>query len=201
PSAGAPATPSKRQHDLVLARAREIDNSADNPAAPPELPGYGRAPTSGTGILGPLTLIGCSTDLSVVAEHGMGPVGPLEPRDLVRCEHELGGGQCVLEMSKLGRADDRRADAALVQEPGERDPSRRHAALGGDLGDAFDHVEVFWGAVELLGVGVGRSPSRLPLARPRARAGEPAAREWAPRDDPDSLVDALRNHLALLLPI
>src|SRR5262245_63086284 len=56
PSAGAPATPSKRQHDLVLARAREIDNSADNPAAPPELPGYGRAPTSGTGILGPLTL-------------------------------------------------------------------------------------------------------------------------------------------------
>ncbi len=44
--------------------------------------------------------------------------------------------------SSLVAPDDRRGHARLVQQPGERDLRRRHAALGGDLGDALDDVEV-----------------------------------------------------------
>ena len=49
--------------------------------------------------------------------------------------------------------------------------------------------------------GVGLCARRAPLALAGARAGEEAARQRAPGDDPDALVEALRDHLALLLAV
>src|SRR5207302_10000982 len=138
---------------------------------------------------------------SVVPEHRVGPVRLLEPRDLVAGERELRGGECVLEMLGLRRTDDRRGDARLVQQPRERDLRGRDAALARDLDRTLDDVEVFVAPVQLVRVRVGLGARRAPLAGARARPGEPAARERAPRQYAETRVDALRDHLALLLAV
>ena len=100
----------------------------------------------------------------------------LEPRDLLVAERELLGGERVLEVLGLRRADDRRGDAGLVQQPGERDLRGRDAASRGDLADAVDDGEVDLGRVEespngsvLARVSAARlRASRLPASSPRA---------------------------------
>src|SRR5207253_4497641 len=91
--------------------------------------------------------------------------------------------------------------ARLVQQPRQGDLRLRHATLAGDLREPIDDVEVLRAAVPLVleRVRLGASRPTLALARPRAR--EEAARERTPRDDPDALVDALRDHLPLLLAV
>ena len=108
----------------------------------------------------------------------------LEPRDLVVAQRELLGRERVLEVLELRRADDRRGDAGLVEQPGERDLRRRDAALRRDLGDPVDDGEVDLRAGtasrrtdRCSRACVSRSPPRV------AVAGEQAARERAPRDD------------------
>src|SRR4051795_7922975 len=66
----------------------------------------------------------------------------LEPGALGGVERELLGGDGVVEVLELGGADDRRRHAGLVQEPGEGHLRCRHAACGGDLGNAVDDGEV-----------------------------------------------------------
>src|SRR5919202_4168127 len=104
-------------------------------------------------------------------------------------------------MLELRRADDRRRHARLVQEPCQPDLGGRHAALGRYLLNPIHDVEVLGAAVPLVLERIGFRAPGSALSFTRARAGEEAAGERAPRDDPDALVDALRDHLALLLAV
>src|SRR5436190_3466429 len=104
-------------------------------------------------------------------------------------------------MAELGRADDWGGHARLVQQPGERHLRPRDAALAGHLREAVDDVEVLSTAVPLVLERIRFGAPRLALALSRARAGKKAAREGAPRDNADALVDALRDHLALFLAV
>ena len=63
----------------------------------------------------------------------------------------------ILDMLGLAGADDRRRHGSLLRDPGERHLRARHAALGGDLGDALDDraVGLRRGIVELAGEDVG----------------------------------------------
>ena len=104
--------------------------------------------------------------------------------------------------SMLGGADDRRGDAGLLQQPGERDLRRLDAAPGGDCGDAVDHGEV--ARAGSTACGRSRPAWRAlvsPLLAAAAVAGEEAAGQRAPGDDADALVAAEREHLALFLAI
>ena len=84
----------------------------------------------------------------------------------------------------------------VVQHPRERHLGAGDAALLGDLGDGLDDVPVGV-PVERLADLVGL----LPAGRVVPVAGEPAARERAPRDGADALVAAQREHLPLLLAV
>ena len=105
----------------------------------------------------------------------------LEPRDLVVAQRELARRRARPRCAGLRRADDRRGDARLVQQPGQRDLRRRNAALRGDLRGAVDDGEVDLGVVERVGERIGVGPGRQPLAAARPVAREQPARERAPR--------------------
>ena len=75
-----------------------------------------------------------------------------------------------------------------------------HPALAGDLRDAIDDVEVAF-AVQVVRERVGLRAGGVLLAVTGAVPGEHAAGERAPRDHADPLVDALRDHLPLLLAV
>src|SRR3954453_18660286 len=102
-------------------------------------------------------------------------VGLLEPGDLGGVERELLGCDGVVEVLELGRADDRRRHAGLVQEPGEADPRRGYAACRGDLGGAVDDGEVDLRRVEAVSETVRAGASGQPLTVARAVAGEQTA--------------------------
>src|SRR3954469_14334557 len=136
-----------------------------------------------------------------MAEHRMRNVRLLEAQHVLGAHVELGRGKRVLEVLELRRPDDRCRHAGAVQQPRERELRRRHAALGRDLRDAVGDVEVLGPAVERVGELVGLRSRRAPLAGSRARPRQEAPRERAPRDDPDALVEAQRDHLALLLAV
>lgn len=100
----------------------------------------------------------------------------LEPRNHVGVKRELLGGHGVVKVLELRGPHDRRGHAGLVQEPGESDLCRGHAAFGGNIGNAVDDGEVELRRVEAVSQEsvrarvVRRSPSRvrLPASRPRA---------------------------------
>src|SRR3954447_5843313 len=125
----------------------------------------------------------------------------LEPGDLGGVKRELLGGDGVVEVLELGGADDRRRHPGLVQEPGEGHLRCRHAACGGDFGNAVDDGEVELRRIEAVSPGVGASACRQLLALARAVAGKEAAGERAPGQHGDPLIDALRDHLPLLLAV
>ena len=119
--------------------------------------------------------------------------------DLVLGQLERLGGQRILEMLLLGGADDRRRDTGLGEQPGQGDLRRRHVAGGGDLHDGVDDVEVRRLVVEVVGEGVGaRAGRESPTRSPRPVPGQHPTHQGAPRDAPHTLVEAERNHLALL---
>ena len=72
----------------------------------------------------------------------------LESRDLLVAQRQRLGREGVLHVLELGGADDRRRDARLVQEPGERDLRGRDPSFRGDLGDSLDNRKVEVGPVE-----------------------------------------------------
>ena len=84
----------------------------------------------------------------------------LEPRDLVLAERQLLGGERVLEMRELRRADDRRRDARLVQQPRERDLRRREAACCSNFSEPVDDRGVELGLVQQVGERVGLGACR-----------------------------------------
>ena len=97
-------------------------------------------------------------------------------------------------------ADDRRVDPVLVEHPRERDLGHRRPLVVRDLLDAFvdllatvRRVGVFSGV--LVGLPTRGGVELL------VGAGEVAPRERAPRDHPDVLLLAERQHLALLLAV
>src|SRR5204863_9503426 len=92
-------------------------------------------------------------------------------------------------------------DCPLVQQPRESELRLWHAALAGDLRDAVDDAEVDLGRVEGIAEWVGPRAGRQALAFARASTGQQPSRERAPRQYADALVDALRDHLALLLAV
>ena len=80
--------------------------------------------------------------------------------------------------------------------------ARRDAALGRDLPEPVDDRLVELGLrVERVAERVGLGAQRQRLVVPAAVPGQSAACERAPRHDRDSLVDALRDHLPLLLAV
>ena len=54
--------------------------------------------------------------------------GGVERGELLGREHEVGGGEVVVELLEAARADDRRRDAGLREHPRQRDLRHRHAA-------------------------------------------------------------------------
>ncbi len=63
-------------------------------------------------------------------------------RDLFLAELHCERGGRVVEMPRLGRADNRRRHFGLLQKPGKRDLCARETARRGDLSDAFDYCAV-----------------------------------------------------------
>lgn len=61
-------------------------------------------------------------------------------RDLISGQLDLHRGQRIVEMVELSRADDRRGDHRLCQQPGERDLSARDATGFGNHGHPIDHL-------------------------------------------------------------
>src|SRR5581483_9466539 len=100
----------------------------------------------------------------------------------------------ILDVRELGRPDDRRDYAGAVQNPGECDLRRRDAARLGDGQDGVDDLGVTWkvGVLSLDRVALGALGLLVPAA-----PGQKSSCERAVRDDGDSLVDALRDHLPL----
>jgi hypothetical protein len=125
----------------------------------------------------------------------------LESLDLLVGQGQLLGRDRGVEVIKLRRADDRRSDAGLVEEPGERDLRGRNTARLRHLGSPLDDIEVDLGLVEGVREGIGLRAFGHTIPRPCAAAGEHAPGQRTPRDHADTLVDALRDHLALLLAV
>src|ERR1039458_2744698 len=104
-------------------------------------------------------------------------------------------------MAGLGGSHDRRGHSRLMQEPGEGNLRGGHAALVRDLDHAFYYVEVGRLVVQVVGELVAAGARRQPIALARAGARQHTPRERTPRDHADPLLDALRDHLPLLLAV
>ena len=74
---------------------------------------------------------------SGMVEHGFGLVRRLKRLDLFVVQLELQSTQRVGEVVGLRRADDRRADRLVLQDPGKGDLHIRHASR---LGNGFDRL-------------------------------------------------------------
>src|SRR4026208_1991845 len=133
--------------------------------------------------------------LTAVPEDTVGTVLLLEPRDLGRRQLELGRSQRILEVPGLRRADDRRGHARLVQEPRQGDLSGRGATLPRHPVEPIDDGAVRRAGAPLVLGRIRFRTARSALAFLRAGADEESARERAPGDHPNALVDALRDHL------
>src|SRR3954471_5667465 len=134
--------------------------------------------------------------LELDARDWMRRVPRFELLDLVVAQRDLLGRERVLDVPEFRRADDRRGHARLVQQPRERKLGRRDTADAGHLRQAFNQRPIELGLVERLQERIAPGASRL-LVPPRKQA----ASKRAPRDHADALVDALRNHLPLLLAV
>ena len=75
-------------------------------------------------------------------------VGLFEAGDLVAGQPERLGCQGVLDMSNLGRADDRRGHPWPAKQPRQCDLRAGEVPLGRDFGESVDYVEVNVGDVE-----------------------------------------------------
>ena len=132
------------------------------------------------------------------ADHGVRHVGILQ-RDLISGQLDVHRGQRIVEMVELSRADDRRGDHRLCQQPGERDLSARDATGVGNHGHPIDHLAVrLFGFSEQPGdrlIGFGADAGVVPVA------AQLAARLWARWNDADTFRRAQRQHLPLLLAI
>ena len=72
------------------------------------------------------------------AYDGVRHVGILQSGDLISGQLDVHRGQRIVEMVELSRADDRRGDHRLCQQPGERDLSARDATGFGNHGHPID---------------------------------------------------------------
>src|SRR5438552_9170462 len=120
-----------------------------------------------------------------MAENPMRPVTLLEKPHLLLVEADAERANRFLEMVGLGRADDRRRDARLGQQPRERDLGRLHAAAPRNLRRAIGDGEIGVVVVHLVRELVGLRANRLAAIRPAAIAGEKPARQRTPRNDAD----------------
>ena len=89
-------------------------------------------------------------------------IGRLQRGAFFRREADIQGGNRLVDVLGAGRADDRRGDAGLRGDPGERDLRRGHAACGSDCRDRVDHRFVGVATVEFVGeiIGFGTFGSR-----------------------------------------
>jgi hypothetical protein len=101
----------------------------------------------------------------------MRPVGLLKLGDLLIGERHVNGGDGVVQVAGLGRADDRRGDARLMQQPRKGELGGWQATRSSDLAEPVDHVEVGAG-VKLVGVGVGGGAGGAPRTCPGPRASQ-----------------------------
>src|SRR5439155_17414582 len=89
---------------------------------------------------------------SAILEHAVRHIRRLEAAALVVAEREFEGRYRIVELLELRRADDRRRDAGLAQQPCERDLRRLDAFLAGDCDDGVRDGEVGIGVIHLLRV-------------------------------------------------
>src|SRR5262245_40410199 len=130
----------------------------------------------------------------------MRPIGRFQSVDLVGAEGQVHRREGVLEMTQLGRADDRSRHGGPAKQPGEGDLRRRRPAFAGHLAYDVDDIEVSV-VVHPIGQWVAAGADGSLLAVTFAAAGEEATSQRAPGDHADALVEAERNHLALLLAV
>ena len=116
---------------------------------------------------------------------GVWHVKVFERGDLLRGELDGHGGERVVEMLRLGRADDRCGNDGFGQQPRQRDLRPRDTARGCDLGDLLDHLAVRVSRQRIdVAAALGLGARAVAAAPP---AGEPSARERAPGYDTDAL--------------
>src|SRR5215475_12680773 len=110
--------------------------------------------------------------------------------------------ECVLEVLQLAGAHNGSGDTGLSEHPGERNLGTVHTALSGNLRNAIHNIEVRIFVIETVRIFVGlRAKGAACTVATLAAAGEKAPCERAPRDEPDFLGAAERDHLTLLLAI
>src|SRR5262245_22435918 len=131
---------------------------------------------------------------SGMPEDRMRAIGLLQPLDVLAAQLDLEGRDGVVEMLHLAGADDRRRHAGPRQQPGERDLRRLAVVLARHFLHALGDREVVGLVVHLLGEVVGAGPHRAAALLTRAVAGEEAARQRAPGNEADALVEAERDH-------
>src|ERR1700674_3260813 len=136
------------------------------------------------------------------AQQRVGPVGLGQGREVAVVEAERQGRHRVFEVLEPGSADDGGGDGRLMQQPGEGDLGGTDAEAAGHRDDPLHDVEVRILVVQPLGVVVAVRAAGLAQALAAAAiAGQEAAGEGTPWDDPESLLAAERQHLPLLLAI
>src|SRR6266568_8115580 len=129
----------------------------------------------------------------------MWPITLLESADFVVGQIHMQRAEGLIQLVRRGNADDRRGHHGIAQQPSQGHLRARHSPLAGYRAEDCRHA-----AVGLLGTGVeavtegivgGSAGGGVPLAR------ELAAREWAPRQHPQTAVAAQRKHLPLLFAV
>ena len=124
-----------------------------------------------------------------------------ERRHLLGGELDRKRGDGVVDLVGLGGADDRRRDTGLVQQPGQCHLSRLRTQLIGDLGAALGHREVGVAVIHRVRERIAARARRLAGLVAAAVARQEAARQRAPWDQADALVETERDHLALFLAV
>ena len=129
-------------------------------------------------------------------------VGCFQLLDFVGGEFEFERAEGVFELVELACSDDGRGDDGLGEDPGQGYLRGLDVACCGDFDHAIDDIEVLVLAVEAVGEGVGAGAEGFGFAvAALAGAGEHAAREWAPGNAADLLVEAERDHLAFFFTV
>src|SRR5215208_3286879 len=125
----------------------------------------------------------------------------LELPDFLLRKLDLQCGNGLIEMVHLGRADDRRGNIGLADEPRQRDLGTGHAALFGNVCNIVRHLKIFIAEVEAVPKWIAVGAHGLTASAAFAIPCKEAARQRAPGDQSDALIDAQGNHLAFFFAI
>src|SRR5215470_7766418 len=133
----------------------------------------------------------------MMSQHRMRYVRCFQFGYLLIRELEVYSGNCILEMVRLGCANDRSSDSGLVQQPGQGDLGWGHSAPSGQLFYTIDYAVICLASVEFVGIVVSFGAQRTGLAV----SSKKSTRQRAPGNYSDAFCPAERNHFTFFFAV